>query len=184
MKKALLLLATGFEEVEAITPMDLLRRAGVQVVSASLQADLCVKGSHGISILADRTLDACLAESFDLLILPGGPGTVTLRQDERVLGLVKRYHESGLLVAAICAAPLVLADAGIVAGLALTSFPGTEEELKSRVRVHTGESVTRDGKVITARAAGSSEEFALELIHALLGRASAESVRERIAARP
>src|SRR3954471_19455880 len=123
MKRVLLILSRGFEEMEAVTPLDLLRRAGLEVVSASTGADLLVEGGRGIRIQADRMLDECLSQSFDMLILPGGPGVDELRLDARVLDLVRRAHGSGTALAAICAATVILADAGVAAGHVVTSFP-------------------------------------------------------------
>src|SRR5690242_16737337 len=110
MKRVLLILSRGFEELEAVAPLDLLRRAGIEVVSAAAQPDLAVEGSHGIVVKADRLLENCAGERFDLLLLPGGPGVEGLRKDSRVLDLVRRFRREGLPIAAICAAPLVLAD--------------------------------------------------------------------------
>lgn len=183
MKRALLILSRGFEEVEAITPIDLLRRAGMEVVSASAGPDLLVEGARGIRVQADRMLDECLSRPFDMVILPGGPGVDGLRKDARVLDLVRRTHAAGIPLAAICAAPLVLADAGIVSGHTLTSFPAAKAELQGRVKAYSEARVVRDGKLITSRGAGSAEEFSLDLIAYLLGPAAAEDVRARIVAR-
>src|SRR6185503_11502845 len=111
MKRVLLVLSRGFEELEAVAPMDLLRRAGVEVVSASTGAELAVAGGRGVVIVADLLLRDCLFVKFDMLILPGGPGVEDLRRNQVVLDMVRQYREDGIPIAAICAAPLVLADA-------------------------------------------------------------------------
>ena len=183
MKRVLLLLSTGFEEMEVVAPLDLLRRAGIEVISAAVGADTTVTGSHGISILADARLDDCLETAYDMVILPGGPGVDALRKDSRVLDLVRRTHAAGIPLAAICAAPLILADAGVVKGHRLTSFPGSKDGLQGRIGEYSEARVVVDGKLVTSRGAGSAEEFSLALIEYLLGAAAAEEVRERIVAR-
>jgi 4-methyl-5(b-hydroxyethyl)-thiazole monophosphate biosynthesis len=128
-------------------------------------------------------LDDCLAESFDMLILPGGPGVENLRRDARVLDLVRRSHAAGVPIAAICAAPVILADAGLAGMHTLTSFPAREAELKPVAKAYVQDRVVVDGKLITSRGAGTAEEFALALVAYLEGPAAAESVRTQIVAR-
>lgn len=183
MKKVLLLLHPGFEEIEAVTSIDLLRRAGIEVTAASVTTELKVKGGRGVSIMADVLLADCADLAYDMLLLPGGPGVSALRKHPEVLELVRKFHGENRFIAAICAAPLVLLDAGIVADRSLTSFPGEEEALKPKVKAYLRERVVRDGKLITSRAAGTSEEFALALIAVLLGPEAAEKVRYDILAR-
>lgn len=183
MKRVLLILSRGFEELEAVAPLDLLRRAGIEVVSASAQPDLLVEGGRGVRIQADRLLDGCLAESWDLIVLPGGPGVKDLRKDTRVLDLVRRSHGAGIPLAAICAAPAILADAGVAGGHVLTSFPGVKEEVKAKAKAYSEDRVVVDGKVITSRGAGTAEEFALALVEYLSGREEAEKVQKSILAR-
>jgi 4-methyl-5(b-hydroxyethyl)-thiazole monophosphate biosynthesis len=183
MKRALLILSEGFEEIEAVTPLDLLRRAGVEAVSASAGAGLLVAGARGIGVQADRMLDDCLGETFDMVILPGGPGVDKLRQDGRVLELARRSHAGGIPLAAICAAPVILADAGVAQGHTLTSFPAREAELRGGAKAYVQDRVVVDGKVITSRGAGTAEEFALALVAYLQGPAAAETVRAQIVAR-
>ena len=183
MKRAMLILSEGFEELEAVAPLDLLRRAGIETLSASTGPELTVAGGRGIRIQADRMLDDCLSARFDLVILPGGPGTDKLRKDGRVLELVRRAHAEGTPLAAICAAPVILVDAGVAAGHVMTSFPAREAELRPLVKSYVQDRVVVDGKVITSRGAGTAEEFALALIGYLLGPAAAETVRAQIVAR-
>ena len=189
-KRALLLLHPGFEEIEAVTPADLLRRAGVEVTLASvLDAPgpdaLLVEGGRGLVLRADARLSelASPAEAFDMLILPGGPGVGALRKRPEVLELVRAFHARGAWIAAICAAPLVLLEAGVAAPLRLTSFPGAAEELRAGVRAYAEERMVLDRNVVTSRGAGSSEEFALALVALLAGAVEAEDVRRRIVAR-
>ena len=183
MKRVLLVLSRGFEELEAVAPLDLLRRAGLEVVSASAQEGLLVEGSHGIPIQADRLLDECLDQAWDLVILPGGPGVEGLRKDGRILGLVRRSHGEGVPLAAICAAPLVLADAGVAASHTVTSFPAARAGVEPKAAAYSEERVVVDGKVITSRGAGTAEEFSLAIIEYLAGKEAAEDVRLRIVAR-
>lgn len=183
MKKVLLILHRGFEELEAVAPLDLLRRAGFDVTSASAQAELLVEGGRGIKVQADRPLDECLRERYDLIVLPGGPGIPALRKDARVLDLVRRAHSEGVPLAAICAAPLLLADAGVAAGHTVTSFPGVRAEVEGRAKAYSEDRVVVDGKVITSRGAGTAEEFALALVGYLEGKEAAEKVRKSVVAR-
>jgi protein deglycase len=183
MKRVLLLLSPGFEEIEAISPLDLLRRAGIQVISASVGKELRVEGSHGISIIADAMLEDCLSETYDMLILPGGPGVGMLRKESRVLKLVRESFALGVPLAAICAAPLILADAGVVQDFRITSFPGVEAELQAGIREYSESRVVVDGKVITSRGAGTAEEFSLAIIEYLLDKAAVEAIRKGIVAR-
>jgi 4-methyl-5(b-hydroxyethyl)-thiazole monophosphate biosynthesis len=118
-----------------------------------------------------------------MVILPGGPGVEELRKDVRVLELVRRTHAAGIPLAAICAAPVILADAGVAAGHRITSFPGSKPELIGRAKAYSEDRVVEDGKVITSRGAGTSEEFSLRLIAHLLGQPAAEDIRSRIVAR-
>jgi protein deglycase len=182
MKRVLLILSPGFEEMEAVTPLDLLRRAGIDAVSASTGPSLLVEGGRGIRIQADRLLDGCLEEAFDMVVLPGGPGVDRLRRDTRVIALVRRAHDAGIPLAAICAAPVILADAGVIRGHIVTSFPSVAGELEGHIKESVAR-VVEDGKVITSRGAGTAEEFSLRLIACLLDADAAEDVRARIVAR-
>lgn len=183
MKRVLLILHAGFEELEAVAPLDLLRRAGAEVVAASPHGELLVKGGRGVFIRADSFLENCLAAEWDMVILPGGPGVESLRKDPRVLDLVRRTHAAGIPLAAICAAPVILADAGVAGGHRMTSFPGSRPEVEGKAKAYSEDRVVVDGKVITSRGAGTAEEFALALVAYLEGPAAAEKVRKSIVAR-
>jgi len=174
LANALVLLAAGFEELEAVTVIDLLRRGGIEVVSAGLEAGAII-GSRGIRVLADTTLEAVGEAAFDLLVLPGGqPGTRNLLADERVTAWVRRMTAAGAWVAAICAAPSVLAAAGVLDGRRATSFPGS---LAAFPAVHSvGQAVVEDGSFITSRGPGTAIDFALHLIERLAGRARRDEV--------
>jgi protein deglycase len=179
MKKVCVLLADGFEEVEALTPIDYMRRAGLEVVVAGID-DRDVTGSHDIRVDADCTLDE-LDEDFDALVLPGGKrGSANLAVNGEVVALVKSYVASGRLVAAICAAPAVVLHkaADVLKGKRFTSYPGTEAEVTG-ARFST-DRVVVDGQLITARSAGCSGEFSIAIIGALLGAEKAEEIAKQV----
>ena len=134
MKKVSIFLAEGFEEVEALTPADLLRRAGAEVTLVSIKAEKTVTGSHGISITADRLFEETDYEDADLLVLPGGmPGTLNLKACEPLLALLKEHNAKGKKLAAICAAPTVLGHAGLLNGKNATCYPGCEDGLTGAI---------------------------------------------------
>ena len=161
-KTALVPLAPGFEETEAVTIIDILRRAEVAVTVAGLEARP-IKGSHGITIVPDASLEAMAEEDFDAIVLPGGmPGSERLRNDATLQSLLRDHGQRGRLVAAICAAPIALAAAGLTDGRAATCFPGFEDQLSgSQFR---SDRVVEDGTLITSRGLGTALEFALALV--------------------
>lgn len=168
MKTALILFADGSEELEAVTVINLLRRAGVTVVFAGLHAGP-LRGSRGTVLVPDTTLDDVLERDYDMVVLPGGqPGTNNLKADERVLKLVRRMHDAGKYVTAICAAPSVLATAGLLDGKHATSFPGALNPFPKVLR--EPQAVVEDGKLITSRGPGTAMDFALTLVERLMGR--------------
>ena len=168
-------LAEGFEEIEAVTIVDVLRRAGLDVTVAGLSPGP-VRGGHGIPIVPDAALDELELGRFDVLVCPGGqPGTRNLMADERVLALAREMHGRGRLTAAICAAPLVLHKAGILRGVDVTAHPSARGEL-SGARVLSEPRVLRSGSVLTSQGAGTALEFALELVGELVGPAKAEEL--------
>ncbi|MES9936577.1 MAG: DJ-1 family glyoxalase III [Sedimenticola sp.] len=176
MARALVPLAQGCEELEAVTIIDLLRRAGVEVVTAGLEAGP-VKASRGVVLLPDTTLDEVMEQPFDMIILPGGlPGSDHLDNDPRVHRLLSRMQSEGAYTAAICAAPKVLASNGILNGKKATGYPGVLDGMDlPQVDVDL-QPVIRDDKVITSRGPGTAMDFALELIEALEGRAKRDEV--------
>jgi protein deglycase len=180
MAKALLLLAEGFEETEAVTVIDVLRRAGIEVTVAALHASP-VRGSHDIALVADTTLDGLDAVSFDALVLPGGmPGAKHLREDSRVLELVKSFVTAQKLTAAVCAGPTVFEAAGVLVGRRATSYPG--HALPSAQ--YQEAAVVEDGPIVTSRGVGTSLEFALTLVARLTDAATAALHRKRLLAPP
>lgn len=176
MPTVLALLAEGFEEIEAATPIDLLRRAGVDVTVAALGADRRVTGRSGIVWLADTTLDAIGTPTCDALFLPGGPGVKHLRADPRVRAAVLRHHAAGAWLAAICAAPTVLHDAGLLAGRRYTAHFSVAGELPALLAAERG---VHDGRLLTSRGAGTALDFGLALVGHLV---SPEKAREIAAA--
>lgn len=180
MARVLVLLADGFEEIEGVTIVDVLRRGGVEVTTASL-APGPVRGSHGISVMADTTLDQAVAAAgaYDAVVLPGGsPGYTNLADDRRVLDLLGRFRQEGKTVAAVCAAPWVLQKAGVLDGKRATIHPSLKAELKAATHVEAP--VVEDGRVITSQGAGTSMAFALKLVERLAGPEKARDVAERM----
>ena len=180
MSRVLVPLADGFEEIEAVTVVDLLRRAGIEVHTASLDGPR-VTGSHGIAVQADIALDAAVASDYDMIVLPGGmPGAEHLKNDPRVLSLLRRFAADGRYTAAICAAPSVLAHAGLLDERAATSFPGfLSAESAPGIRLRE-EPVVVDGKVVTSRGAGTAMEFGLALVGLLAGPEVRQQLVERL----
>lgn len=176
MAKVLVPLAEGCEELEAVTIIDLLRRAGIEVVTAGLQPGI-VKASRGTQLLPDATLDAVLRVEFDMIVLPGGmPGAQHLREDPRIIALLKKMAEQGKYTAAICAAPTVLAEAGLLVGKRATSYPGFLDKLDVPGMAYLKDAVVKDGKILTSRGPGTAMDFALALIEALAGKARRDEV--------
>ena len=165
-KRVAVLLAPGFEEIEAVTAIDILRRAGVEVRVAGTEDNRMVAGSHGIAVGIETTLATLTAAELDAVVLPGGmPGAANLKRDARVLALVREMRQAGKLVAAICAAPIALAAAGVLAGRKVTAFPSVREQLTGAVC--TGARVEFDGGILTGVAAGAAIEFSLALLEHL-----------------
>lgn len=176
--KVLIPLAEGFEEIEAVTIIDTLRRAEIDAVTASLQ-NKTVTGSHGITLTADTILND--SDKYDAVVLPGGmPGSVNLRNDHRLINIIKQVNSSGGLTAAICAAPLVLSEAGVLKGKKYTCYPGHENSIKEGE--HIDKLVVADGTVITGKGAGCSLLFALEVVGYLKDRESSEKLKEKMIA--
>jgi 4-methyl-5(b-hydroxyethyl)-thiazole monophosphate biosynthesis len=173
------LLFPGFEEVEAIAPVDLLRRAGVEVVVASVTGEKLVTGRCEITVQADAALADVMEQEFDLLLIPGGPGVKALRADGRAAKLAQAYAQAGKPVAAICAAPTVLKDAGLLVGKRFTSHAGVLPELPDSL---VQERVVEDGGLITSRGAATSVDFGLALVRRLCGEAAAAEVAKGIMA--
>lgn len=180
MSRVLVPLAEGFEEIEAVTVIDLLRRAGVEVVTAGLVPG-AVTGSHGIAVVPDEELEAVLDRHFDMVALPGGmPGAANLAADERLLAVIRRLADGGRFTAAICAAPTVLAKAGLLGGKRATSFPGFLTAASAPATILSEAPVVEDGTVITSRGPGTAMDFALVLIECLEGSSARQEVESRL----
>ena len=178
MKRVLVPLAPGFEEIEATTIIDVLRRAGVEVVVAGTVSGP-IEGSRGIRVTADLPLDQADAGSFDMIAVPGGgKGVEELKQHPRMLPLLGEFTARGKHVAAICAAPSLLAAAGLLCGKQVTSHPSVQAQVAPST-LYTEARVAVDGKIITSRGPGTAMEFALKLVEILVG---PEKVRELKAA--
>ncbi len=171
MPRILVPLAPGFEDLEATTIVDILRRADVEVVTAGLTPGL-VQGSRGLRVQPDATLDDVLDQDFDMIALPGGlPGSEHLKNDPRVQALLKRLAGEGRYTAAICAAPMALAAAGLLDGRRVTSYPGVVDKMSLPGTVYVSQPVVVDGKVVTSRGPGTALDFALALAELLVGKA-------------
>lgn len=175
MASALVILADGFEEIEAVAVIDVLRRADVKVVAAGTK-DGPITSARGLRVIPDAALYAVRALDFDMLVLPGGmPGTDNLAKDERVKRIVREMSEAGKYMAAICAAPYVLSEVGILSDKKVTSHPSFQQKLNA-ANVSTAGRVVVDGKIITSQGAGTAVEFALQLVATLVGQERAETI--------
>ncbi|MDJ0739122.1 MAG: DJ-1/PfpI family protein [Gammaproteobacteria bacterium] len=178
MARVLVPLANGCEELEAVTIIDLLRRAGVEVVTAGL-ADGPVTASRGVVLLPDQPLDAVLGEDFDMIVLPGGlPGADHLDADPRIHTLLQRMAEQGRYTAAICAAPKVLLNAGLLDNHKATAYPGVIDASDAIGAQLLDDPVVSDGNVVTSRGPGTAMDFALTLIERLLGAEQRRAVEQ------
>lgn len=177
MPTVLIPLAQGCEELEAVTVMDILRRAGVQVTTASLD-EKTIKASRGALLVADMTLDEALEQEFDMIVLPGGmPGAEHLKNDPRIIARLQHMAAQNKHIAAICAAPMALHAAGLLDGRRATSFPGVLEALTGSHVILT-DPVVVDGNIITSRGPGTAMDFALRLVELLLGKAVRDNVEK------
>jgi 4-methyl-5(b-hydroxyethyl)-thiazole monophosphate biosynthesis len=174
MSKVLIPLAQGCEEIEAVTIIDILRRAGISVTSAGLD-NQAVHASRGTVLIPDCTLETALEQEYDMVVLPGGqPGSNNLMRDERILVLLQNMAQQDKYICAICAAPSVLAKAGLLDGKQATSFPGALDPFPSVIQQHNA--VVEDGKIITSRGPGTAMDFALTLVERLTGKAKRQEV--------
>ncbi len=179
MKKACVFLAEGFEEIEGLTVVDILRRAGVEVQTVSVMDGLEIHGAHGIKIYADELFDKVDFATTDMLVLPGGmPGTLHLGEHKDLAKLLLAFHEEEKNIAAICAAPSVLGKLGILKGRKACCYPSFEEKLEGAEVVF--EPVVQDGHLVTSRGMGTAIPFALKLTEVLCGAKTAEEVKESI----
>jgi 4-methyl-5(b-hydroxyethyl)-thiazole monophosphate biosynthesis len=174
--RALVILHSGFEEIEAVTPIDLLTRAGVKVVQAALSERLEVTGKNGIVLQASHHLDDVVSEPFDAVILPGGPGIQKIRKHPIICKLFKQQKAANRIIGCICAAPLLLLDAGLIANLRYTCYPSVRDELPEALE----DRVVQDGTIITSRGAGTATEFGLQIVRALTDKTTANKIAASI----
>ena len=175
MKNILLLMADGFEEIEGITCIDVLRRADIKVVTASIN-NIEVCGSHNIIVKADTIIDSIDTSPFDGVVLPGGmPGSSNLRDNEKVIKIVKEMNEKRGLIAAICAAPIVLERAGVIEGKNATSYPGFNNEMGSCTYLE--DRVVFDNNILTARGPGVAMEFSFAIVEYLTGSSKVDELK-------
>ena len=176
MAKVLVPLAQGCEELEAVTVVDLLRRAGIEVITAGLD-EQPVRASRGLVMIADMTLASALLQEYDMIVLPGGlPGADNLRDDDRIIERLRSMSAAGKYTAAICAAPKVLAHAGLLQGKRATSYPGALATDNIAGLDYLDRAVVMDGTVITSRGPGTAMDFALTLIEQLVGKQGRDQV--------
>lgn len=179
MIKVNVLLVDGFEEIEALTVVDLLRRAQIYVDTVSIGEEYQVHGAHGINVQAEDLFEEADFTEADAIVLPGGmPGTTNLKEHEGVRKVVTDFAEGGKVVGAICAAPTVLSDLGLIKGKRIACYPSVESDIQGAVIVKVPAVV--DGNIVTSRGVGTAIDFALELITVLAGKERAVSVAESI----
>ena len=181
-KKVAIFLANGFEEIEAITPIDLLQRAGIEVDTVSITEDNLVESARKVRVLADKIIKEINFLEYDMLVLPGGPGFKNYFDSQLLLDNVVRFSKDteNKKVAAICAAPTVLSSLGILEGKKAVCFPACEEDLLKGKPILTKDRVVTDGNIITSRSAGTALDFSLEIIGELLGKKEAEKIADEI----
>lgn len=178
-KKICVFFADGFEEIEGLTVVDLLRRAGVEVTTASISNSLTIHGAHGIDVQADKMFDDVNYEEQDMVVLPGGmPGTLNLGAHQGVKTVLEQFYKEKKYIAAICAAPSVLGGYGMLEGRKATSYPGFQEALKGAEYVE--DAVAVDDFMITSRGLGTAIDFSLALIEKLIDKQKAETIKNAI----
>lgn len=178
MKKVLVFLAEGFETIEALSVVDVCNRARVICHACSLTENRGVNSAHGTMVLCDKLISDEDLENYDALVLPGGmPGSIALRDNEKVQSLIKKYNKENKIVAAICAAPIALAKAGVIEGKMVTSYPGFKEEL-GNVNYIEDKTVVKDGNIITSRGPATALVFGLEILKSLGYLKEEEEIRE------
>jgi 4-methyl-5(b-hydroxyethyl)-thiazole monophosphate biosynthesis len=179
MKKAAIFFGTGYEEIEALTVVDLLRRAGIEAVCVSIDNEKKVVGSHKISVKMDAGIDNIDFDSFDILVCPGGmPGTSNLEACTKLTDNIKKFDEEGKLIAAICAAPSIFGHLGLLTGRDACIYPGMEDELKGARVVY--DKVVKAGNIITSRGMGTAIPFGLEIVAELIDKETADKLGKTV----
>lgn len=176
MARVVILLAEGFEELEAVAIIDVLRRAEIETVSAGLHEGP-VLSARQVQIIPDTVIDSVAADDFDMLILPGGmPGSDNLNADERVRALIRDFNAKGKITGAICAAPYVLANAGVLEGKRATAYPSFKDRLGQAI--YEEKTVVEDGGIMTSRGPGTAVYFALAIVEKFSGKEKAQKIKE------
>ena len=178
-KKVLVFLVNGFEEIEAMAPIDLLRRAGIIVDTVSINEDNQVTSSRKITVLTDKTIDEINFENYEMIVIPGGPGTENYMKSEKLLEKLKEFSINRKL-GAICAAPTILSALGILEGKQAICFPACEPDLVKDGAIIVNQDVVKDNNIITSRGAGTAIDFSLALIEELLGKNKSHEIRKEI----
>jgi protein deglycase len=179
MKKANIYLADGFEEIEALTVVDVLRRAGVEVTTVSITSAKEVRGAHDIIVLADKIYDETDNRGADIMILPGGmPGTANLEKHEDLRALIKEFYHNEKYIAAICAAPSILGKMELLESSMATCYPGFEKDLKGAIL--SDDLVIRHKNIITSQGPGTAMLFALDLAEILVGKEMVEMLKDQM----
>lgn len=171
-------LTDGFETVEALAVIDLLRRAGIEVTTVSITGDRTVVSAQQIPVTADRLYEEMNFKDMDLLFLPGGPGHVHYGEHEPLLALLRKFHKENKRIAAICAAPSILGRLGLLKGRRAICFPGYEKDLKEAQVISAPARVVTDGNITTSRGMGTSLDLGLELVKLLVGKEQAGQLAE------
>ena len=184
MKRVLVPLAHGFEEIETVTIVDILRRAGAQVTMASVEPGAPpagIEGRTGIKVIPDRALSEVQGSDYEMIVLPGGlKGAQTLQKDPHVARLLRDSQKEGRYIGAICAAPIVLASNNMIAGRRLTSHPSVKDQLEGAM--YDDRRVVIDGRLVTSRGPGTAMEFAMVLVELLQGKEKREEIKEAVLA--
>ena len=178
-KKVLIFLVDGFEEIEAMAPIDLLKRAGIIVDTVSINEDNQITSSRKIRVLTDKTIDEINFENYEMIVLPGGPGTENYMKSEKLLEKLKEFSINRKL-GAICAAPTILSALGILNGKQAICFPACEPDLIKDGAIIVNQDVVKDNNIITSRGAGTAIDFSLALIEVLLGKNKSHEIRKEI----
>lgn len=180
MKKVIAFLAEGFEEVEALTVVDYLRRAEIEVSTVSLTEDYFVTGSHDIMVKTDKLMENLDYKEYDAIYLPGGiPGSVNLRDDSRVLEIIKDFDSKGKIISAICAAPIVLQEADVLNGKTFTSYPSFEEHFDKELN-YSEKGLVDDKNIISARSVAFAPYLAFKLVEKLISKEAKEKLKREI----